>query len=57
MSKHPASIICLALGALALGCLAAPQPAAAHPDMIVRTDILEHQWVVRTRSSTPTPAA
>ena len=39
--------ICLALGALALGSLAAPRSAAAQADMIVRTDILEHQWVVR----------
>jgi hypothetical protein len=36
--------ICLAL---ALGSLATPRPAAAQPDMIVRTDIMERQWVVR----------
>ena len=47
MSKHLVPAICLALGALALGSLAAPQPAAAQPDMIVRTEMLEQQWVVR----------
>ena len=39
------AVLCLALGALALASL--PAPAAAQPDMIVRTDILERQWVVR----------
>ncbi len=47
MPKHLTPAICLALGALALGSMATPQPAAAQPDMIVRTDILERQWVVR----------
>ena len=47
MSKHLASTICLVLGTLALGSAATPQPAAALPDMVVRTDILQHQWVVR----------
>lgn len=37
------SVLCLILGAVAL----LPAPAAAQPDMIVRTDILERQWVVR----------
>lgn len=47
MSKHLKSAVCLALGALALGSMAAPQPAAALPDMIVRTEMLQQQWVVR----------
>jgi len=36
----PAVIALVALGAV-------PRPAAAQPDMIVRTDALEQQWVVR----------
>ena len=47
MPNHRTPAICLALGALALGSLATPQRAAAQPDMIVRTDIMERQWVVR----------
>ena len=47
MSKHLKSAVCLALGALALGSMAAPRPAAALPDMIVRTEMLQQQWVVR----------
>jgi hypothetical protein len=45
--KHYATVLCLALGALTLASLAAPQPVAAQADMIVRTDMLEQQWVVR----------
>ena len=39
------AVLCLALGAVAL--LSLTPPAMAQPDMIVRTDILERQWVVR----------
>lgn len=46
MQKRLTPAICFILSALVLG-TAAPRPAAALPDMIVRTDITERQWVVR----------
>jgi len=44
---------CLALGALASLGAGAPARAQGLPDLIVRTDILERQWVVRDEKLAP----
>ncbi len=53
MQKNSLRSTCFALAVLALGGLAASRPATAQPDMIVRTDMMEHQWVVRDEKLSP----
>ncbi len=47
MSKSTRAWITTCLALAAVASLGAAQPAAAQPDLIVRTEATEHQWVVR----------